>query len=185
MMMSRITSHTTQSKLNMERLKAVRERLQQNNAPPASNALPVFSSNLQQTQQVEASKTGVGSPNRVETSLESTPFANTTSSTVPSAPALLSSALREQDYSRFQDQVQSQVQPPVQSSIDLKDDPSPIQAPRTRTLLPPPPLTQGRFGLPVGDIQSVAEKAGFVGVDQSAIERAYATRKSLFVDLKI
>jgi hypothetical protein len=37
----------------------------------------------------------------------------------------------------------------------------------------------------VGDIQSVAEKAGFVGVDQSAIERAYATRKSLFVDLKI
>ena len=177
MMMTQISSNGTQSKLNMERLKAVRERLQQNNAPPTSNALPVFSSNLQQTQQVEASKTAGDSPNRAETSLESTPSANTTSSTVPSAPALLSSALREQDYSRFQDQ--------VHSSINLKDDPSPIQAPRTRAPLPPPPLTQGRFGLPVGDIQSVAEKAGFVGVDQSAIERAYATRKSLFVDLKI
>jgi hypothetical protein len=167
MMMTQISSNGTQAKLNMERLKAVRERIQQTNIPPKTTAPDVFSQNLQETQILssETSNRAMPTSGRVEV-----PPPQQTS-------AVLSPELRQQDYNRFQNQAQSQV--------DFIETPSPTQPPRNRNLSPAQLLPQGRFGLPVGDIQSIAEKAGFVGVDQSAIERAYATRKSLFVDIKI
>jgi hypothetical protein len=167
MMMTQISSNATQAKLNMERLKAVRERIQQTNISPNTSTPEVFSQNLQETQQVsnEASSRSISPSGRIE------------APQAPEASALLSPELRQQDYSRFQNQAQSQ-----EAFIE---SPSPTQPLKNRSLPPAPPLPQGRFGLPVGDIQSIAEKAGFVGVDQSAIERAYATRKSLFVDIKI
>lgn len=161
MMMTQISSNATQAKLNMERLKAVRERIQQTNISPKTSTPEVFSQNLQETQQVPSQP----------------PSGRIEAPTPPEASALLSPELRQQDYSRFQNQAQSQ-----EAFIDI---PSPTQPLKNRSLPSAPPLPQGRFGLPVGDIQSIAEKAGFVGVDQSAIERAYATRKSLFVDIKI
>ncbi len=161
MMMTQISSNATQAKLNMERLKAVRERIQQTNTPVQTTSPQAFSQNLQETK---------NTPN-------TTPTGRIEAPPPPEASALLSPELRQQDYSRFQNQAQSQ-----EAFIE---SPSPAQAPRSRSLPTAPLVPQGRFGLPVGDIQSIAEKAGFVGVDQSAIERAYATRKSLFVDIKI
>jgi hypothetical protein len=161
MMMTQISSNATQAKLNMERLKAVRERIQQTTNPVQTQGTPVFSENLQETQ---------NTPN-------TTPTGRIEAPPPPQSSALLSPELRQQDYSRFQEQAHSQE--------NFLNDALPAQALRSRSLPTPPPVPQGRFGLPVGDIQSIAEKAGFVGVDQSAIERAYATRKSLFVDIKI
>ena len=169
MMMTPISPNATQAKLNMERLKAVRERIQDTNKSVNSQATQVFSQNLQDTQNTPNLTTDPEALKPLQGRVDAPP--------PPQKSVLLSPELRQQDYSRFQTQAQIQESP--------LNDAVAIQAPSHRVLPQNPSLPQGRYGLPLGDIQSIAEKAGFVGVDQSAIERAYATRKSLFVDIKI
>ncbi len=153
-MMTQISSNASQVRLNMDRLKAVRERLQQTQATPSND----FQKNLTQseitpTRTAEAVE-GIVKPPRFEASIPTDPM-----------PTILPNPL----VMPFSEQTPS---PPI-----LKESTPPNAKPT--------PIPIGRFGLPVNDIQQIAEQAGFIGVDQSAIERAYATRKSLFVDVKI
>jgi hypothetical protein len=155
-MMTPISSNASQVRLNMDRLKAVRERLQQTQATPNND----FQKNLAQTE-------ATPSP-ALDASIQPSKFeVDTPSSTSSSAisPTILPNPL---------------VMPLEQEGIPqptLKE----VSTPKAKPL----PIPMGRFGLPVNDIQQIAEQAGFISVDQSAIERAYATRKSLFVDVKI
>ena len=150
-MMTSISSNASQVRLNMDRLKAVRERLQQTQATPNND----FQKNLVHNEMTSQAVLEVA----VKPPLAEAPATTTSAPTILPNPLVLP----------FEEQA-------PQPSI-LKE--SPPQ--RSKSV----PIPMGRFGLPVNDIQQIAEQAGFIGVDQSAIERAYASRKSLFVDVKI
>jgi hypothetical protein len=165
--MMQISSDSTQVKLNMERLKAVRERLQQNQASAVGKD-PIGTSASQAAFALPASSSPSG-PSIDSLNRSASPLTKPTEANTPSlAVQPLSPDLIQQDYDRFQKQARSQK---VASPLN-----------ETRASLP---SLQGQYGLPVGDIQSIAKQVGFVGVDQASIERAYAYRKSLFVDIKI
>lgn len=150
-MMTPISSNASQVRLNMDRLKAVRERLQQTQATPNHD----FQKNLVHNEITSQALLEVA----VKPPLAEAPATTTSAPTILPNPLVLP----------FEEPTPP---PPI-----LKES----TPPNARSTLIP----IGRFGLPVNDIQQIAEEAGFIGVDQSAIERAYATRKSLFVDVKI
>jgi len=151
----------SQTRLNMERLRAVRERIMQEqglstpaSATPNAPVQKGFTEQLSQTAPV---------------------------SVRPPAPK--QQVMRENEQASHLEDMR----------INVLNDAQATQVMTHNTALHPHvPLTakrdlqpQGRFGLPLNDIQQVASESGFVGLSADAIERAYASRKSLFIDVTI
>jgi hypothetical protein len=71
-----------------------------------------------------------------------------------------------------------------QASAPLKPAPPLVQMNQAIATPNPLPL-EGRFGLPLQDIQHVAQASGFIGISQENIERAYLKGQSLLVDYRV
>ena len=63
--------------------------------------------------------------------------------------------------------------------------PAPVQMP-TEESVRPSALTEGKAShpLPMDELQGIANRTGFVGLTDRAVQRAYTLGESLFVDYK-
>jgi hypothetical protein len=161
------------TRLNLERLREARLRLQQQETRPMASVSSNVSDAVKDPKSRDRPKPADSLTHAVSGST-STAGSITQKTLAPSPrPALTPELLKHE----------------AQQALPAAPLPTATQEPKPQAVerynpMPHLPL-EGKFGLPLQDIQHIAQASGFIGISQENIERAYLKRQSLFVDYRI
>jgi hypothetical protein len=165
-------------RLNLERLREARQRLQQQ---PATQTT-VFDETVSYAPASSSTEKQDGGE------ASGAPHLNSSSRTLPEVVPARIPLTAEQIHHEAGQALQARSSQRVERVSVFRApglSPRADSSPASLAGLEPPLPKEGKYGLPLQDIQTVAQQSGFIGISQESIERAYKQRQSLLIDYRV
>lgn len=155
------------ARLNLDRLREARQRLHQQQTPATTNETGATTTTTTHSVGVGRRPATIPVAKEANTIISAHDTGLGMEAPAPPAqrPALTPEFLQHEAHQALQANA-----PTAQQAMLPKEAPLPLE---------------GKYGLPLQDIQHIAQESGFIGISQENIERAYLKRQSLLVDYRI